>query len=205
MCEEPFVFLLLIIIVYLLFRMSCRGNTPKYMLSSLLSRSARSAATSTPPEPDKYVENPGKAINLTPCGATDGSCNDYPKAGEEPKKKNDESLRKFILAHPKSFVFFYAPWCPHCSAAMPGFIEAAAKVDCPCAIVNAELLPRSSISGADPAVKVEHFPFLVKIDNHGKSKTVLDDVRESAIVTAASKEVEKDVAKSEEALTSYFM
>lgn len=74
------------------------------------------------------------------------------------KSACEGACRTLLTKHAKAVVMLYAPWCPHCHNAMPGFASAAAKSKTPFVMINAEALPRTAFQGADAIAAVEFFP-----------------------------------------------
>ena len=158
---------------------------------------------------DKEVQGKMKESgvqNLTPCAQKD-----YKSVPTSEKAKNDESVKRFVDAHPDAILLIWAPWCPHCHKAMPAVAEAAGKVkeDVPTALVNAEMVSPSLISGTDgkSVAKVTHFPFLMRAG----AKEVHDGpMTADAIVDFARKgkrhpvEGPRMISDAEKELLSYF-
>ena len=83
---------------------------------------------------------------------------------DDEKDMVDEGVRKFIKKHDKLVVMIFAPWCPHCHAAMGKFAEfAKSNPKTKCLLVNAEALPRSSFAKEEGAIfPLEYFPTIAK-------------------------------------------
>lgn len=176
------------------------------ILSSMLSkfRSARLSSNTTGAD-DAFVPDVSPCTNITPCPKGDASCAEWKTASESMKEKNDAILRGFVKENKTSLVLFYAPWCPHCSAAMPGFVNASKKINMPSAIVNAELIPKKSIGGdSSSVVEITHFPFVCLFTPGAEKPVVLQDVSEEGIVKATSDGALNEKAESEASLSAFF-
>jgi thiol-disulfide isomerase/thioredoxin len=191
-------------IVHLIVNPKAKHRSP--FLSSMLTkfRSARQSSEATVATEDAYVPDVGPCHNITQCRKDDPLCADWKTVDDTVRKKNEAALRKFIKDSGSSVVFFYAPWCPHCSAAMPGFVNASKRVRIPSAIVNAELLPKESISGEGAVVQITHFPFVCRFGTENSPPVVLNDVSEDAIVTATSESALAEGAESKISLDAFF-
>ena len=111
-----------------------------------------------------------------------------------------EVVKSYLKANDKCALLFVAPWCPHCTAALPEFVAASAETSVPMAVANAELLPRAAIQGQYALVQITRFPFCVIRD--GSSVNVLNNVKKEAVLSALGNT--KNATQSEAALKSFF-
>jgi len=118
-------------------------------------------------------EDPVDVYNLT---ALHGGVK-YNELKEEQRSKFEAKVRAFLEKHDQAIVLFFAPWCGHCHAFLPKFVHVAEKAEVPVAIINAECLPRSCISGDGATlVKIPYFPFVALCTKGEDGKVKITEV-----------------------------
>lgn len=113
----------------------------------------------------------------------------YNELKEEQRSKFEAKVRAFLEKHDEAIILFFAPWCGHCHAFLPKFVHVANKTEVPVAIVNAECLPRSCISGDGATlVKIPYFPFvaLCTKDEDGKIKVTEVPTQDTDVIAQAA-------------------
>ena len=112
----------------------------------------------------KSLKNPGEVKNLTQC-PPGSQCEKLENVTAELKTEYDKKVIDSIKSCPQCMIMVYAPWCPHCSTALPQFAAASANTETklPYHLINAELVSASLLMGDGAVVaNVEHFPFICK-------------------------------------------
>ena len=120
-----------------------------------------------------------KVHNLTPC--TGKHCQDAKNVDINFRKKCDSAVREFLDSNKTCMLMIYAPWCGHCTNAMPKFYEASNETDTPLAVVNAEMVSPELIQGERALFNVQFFPYIVRREAVG------DEVSDSIFKEAPSK------------------
>ena len=88
---------------------------------------------------------------------------DWKKMSPAAKKDAEARVRAFLGQNPTAVLMIFAPWCPHCSNAMPTFAECAQRLSSRAKfmLVNAEALPTTAFSGEGAIVPIQYFPTFV--------------------------------------------
>lgn len=171
-CLMAGLFATIVLILLYLNLASCRAvgqRVPMYvssMRSKLMSAKNAHLESSRKSEEDvhaKSLKDLGKVQNLTHCAG--GECGDITKVSAELKQKYDQNVMEKIDASSECMLMVYAPWCPHCSTAIPQFASASAHPDVqvPFFLINAELVSPSLLMGDGATVaNVQHFPYICK-------------------------------------------
>jgi thiol-disulfide isomerase/thioredoxin len=119
-----------------------------------------------------YSQLPKGAVSLVDCSKR--TENGWKEMTEGDKATCLATAKSLVQKKDKIAIMLFAPWCPHCHAAMQGFAEMSAKhPGVPFVMINAEALPRDAFTGSDPFYPLEYFPtFAVKTAAGGKLEGV---------------------------------
>ena len=180
--RSSFVTLLIVIVGVIVAQLVYDTMTNSHRVSDFISamKSRTSSASKTTTDSKVHVEDaymkhdpsiPSKLVNLTPCGPNDSSCADIQKVAPETKKKNEQTVLKFLEENADAILMVYAPWCGHCHSAMPHLHKASSQTKIPCALINAELVPEALLAGG-PNFDVKYFPHIVRRTKKGKEISV---------------------------------
>jgi thiol-disulfide isomerase/thioredoxin len=109
-----------------------------------------------------YSQLPKGAVSLVDCSKR--TENGWKQMTEGDKATCLATAKSLVQKKDKIAIMLFAPWCPHCHAAMQGFADMSAKhPGVPFVMINAEALPRDAFTGSDPFYPLEYFPtFAVK-------------------------------------------
>lgn len=110
-------------------------------------------------------------IYIAPHGATKGD--EYKSVTVEQKDENANIAQKWIKEHDKALIMIFAPWCSHCHNAMGPFSQVVEESKIPSLMINAETVPRHTLTGPKALYQVEYFPLFLK--KNGTSITSISD------------------------------
>ena len=107
---------------------------------------------------------------------------------------NDKAVKEAMDRTSECMILVYAPWCPHCSAAIPAFKQASEKMGAmPFYMINHDRVSPSLVSGDNPpVVSVTHFPMVVKRMKKDNGDVVLMVLEEACTSENIMKHAKKD-------------
>lgn len=98
------------------------------------------------------------------------ACNDVECTTDSNKAKNEDTIHAFLQANPEALLMVFAPWCPACTKALPEYAKAAESSPMPVAIINADMVPQTLLTGPDSLLNLQYFPHVAKHTNGGLSE-----------------------------------